>query len=123
MITGSHTLLYSDDPAATRAFFRDVLELSFIETSPGWLIFATGPSELGAHPRTWPGRDEPVAQRHVVSLTCDDLDATMAALAARGARFAGEVWEQEYGRGIEVEVPGMEPLTIYQPSYAPAWER
>ena len=30
MITAVHTLIYSDDPAATRAFFRDVLELPWV---------------------------------------------------------------------------------------------
>ncbi len=30
MITAVHTLIYSDDPAATRAFFRDVLTWPFV---------------------------------------------------------------------------------------------
>ena len=55
MITAIHTLVYSDDPDATRAFLRDVLGWPYVEhpeSSPGWLIFKTGPSELGVHP-TW----------------------------------------------------------------------
>ena len=50
MITACHTLIYSDDAAATRAFFRDVLQLPHAEdagSGTGWLIFRTGPSELG----------------------------------------------------------------------------
>ncbi|MGI8513677.1 MAG: VOC family protein, partial [Acidimicrobiia bacterium] len=49
MITSIHTLIYSDDPAATRAFLRDVLEWSWVEEpgSSGWLIFRSGPSEMG----------------------------------------------------------------------------
>jgi predicted enzyme related to lactoylglutathione lyase len=122
MITGIHTLVYSDDPPGTRAFFRDVLRWDFIETSPGWLIFHTGPSEGGVHPRTWSGQPAPAVQRHEISLTCDDLDATIAELRSRGAEFVGEIWEREYGRGLDMVVPGMDPLMIYQPSYAPAWE-
>jgi len=122
MITGIHTIVYSDDPPATRAFFRDVVGWSFIETSPGWLIFSQGPTEGGVHPRTWPGQEEPYDQRHELSFMCDDLDATMADLASRGATFEGEVWEREYGRGVELEVPGIPPVMLYQPSYAPAWE-
>jgi catechol 2,3-dioxygenase-like lactoylglutathione lyase family enzyme len=120
MITGLHTLVYSDDPPATRAFFRDVIGWPYIEPTSGWLIFGSGPSEGGVHPRTWEGRDEPYEQRHELSIVCDDLDATMADLAARGAVF-GEVWERDYGRGSYLEVPGIEPLMIYQPSYDPAW--
>ena len=52
MITAVHLLIYSDDPVATRAFFRDVLKWRFVEEehAPGWLIFKSGPSELGVHP-------------------------------------------------------------------------
>ena len=61
MITSIHTLIYSDDPAATRAFLRDVVGWPFVEDAggePGWLIFATGRSEMGVHPThtVWEGR-------------------------------------------------------------------
>ena len=53
MILACHTLIYSDDADATRAFFRDVLGFPSIDAGTGdhdWLIFQTGPSELGVHP-------------------------------------------------------------------------
>lgn len=50
MITALHTLIYADDPDRARAFFRDVLGLPGADTGGGWLIFKTGPSELGVHP-------------------------------------------------------------------------
>ncbi len=53
MITALHGLLYGDDPEAARAFFRDVLQLPGADTGGGWLIFATGPSEVGMHPASW----------------------------------------------------------------------
>ena len=56
MITSIHTLIYSDDAPATRAFLRDVLGWPFVEDAagggPGWLIFKTGRSEMGVHPTT-----------------------------------------------------------------------
>ncbi len=71
MITAVHTLIYSDDPAATRAFFKDVLRWPFVsdEASGGpgsedpasWLIFASGPSEVGVHPTASQGWS---TQRH-----------------------------------------------------------
>ena len=59
MITSLHALIYSDDPEATRAFLRDVLGWPYVEhaeSEPGWLIFKTGPSELGVHPTSGDAR-------------------------------------------------------------------
>ena len=55
MITAMHALVYSDDAAATRAFFRDVLRWPFVSDDEGceaadWLIFRSGRSEVGVHP-------------------------------------------------------------------------
>jgi catechol 2,3-dioxygenase-like lactoylglutathione lyase family enzyme len=53
MITALHTLVYAHDPDAARAFFRDSLGFPSTDTGGGWLIFKTGPSELGVHPSSW----------------------------------------------------------------------
>jgi len=83
MITAIHTLIYSDDPAATRAFLRDVLGWPFVEdvgTEPGWLIFGTGRSEMGVHPTRAEhgGQVYESARHHEVSLMCDDIATTRA---------------------------------------------
>ena len=52
MILACHTLIFSDDADATRAFFSDVLGFANVDAGTGddnWLIFRTGPSELGVH--------------------------------------------------------------------------
>lgn len=120
MITAVHTLVYADDPAAARAFVRDVLGFRAVDTGGGWLIFGTGPSELGVHPSSWgPGPADRSDQRFDVSFMCDDLEATMADLAARGATFAGDVVEEEWGRTVQLQVPGAGTMTLYQPTYDP----
>ena len=43
MITAVHTLIYSDDPAATRAFFRDVLELPWVSDADYPRLFEKDP--------------------------------------------------------------------------------
>ena len=73
MIRAIHTLVYSDDAEATRAFFRDVLGCPYVEhpeSAPGWLIWtviavgaATSLITLYALARFWNmafwrGRDE-----------------------------------------------------------------
>ena len=121
MITAVHTIVYTSDPDATRAFFRDVLEFPSIDTGGGWLIFRTGPSELGVHPNAWEhgGQTGGTDQQFEVSLICDDLPATMAALAAKGAQFAGDIEQAGWGSIARLLVPGASAMTLYQPAYAP----
>lgn len=117
VITAVHTLIYAHDPEAARAFFRDVLEFPFADTGGGWLIFQTGPSELGVHPGSWEGGS--TEQRFDISLMCDDLAATMAQLSAKGATFDGDVREEQWGSTIQLLVPGAGTMTLYQPKYTP----
>jgi hypothetical protein len=117
MIQALHTLIYAEDPQRARDFFRDVLRFPAADTGGGWLIFKTGPSELGVHPAAWPGGG--TEQQFDVSLVCDDLAATMAELSERGAEFAGDVEEQEWGITTRLKVPGAGELTLYQPKYDP----
>lgn len=137
MITAAHLLVYSDDPTATRAFFKDVLRWPFVsEGSRGdggvggegtggadpteWLIFRTGPSELGVHPTS--GESYSASRHHSVALMCDDLDATVAELTARGADVAGAAQEMGFGRGISLRVPGADDMLLYQPHHAVAYD-
>jgi len=133
MITAVHNLVYSDDAAATRAFFRDVLQWGYVTdtgTSPdatgadAWLIFGTGPSELGVHPTRGPeGSDWSAPRHHAVSLMCDDLTATMAELASRGARFTTEPADHGYGVVVMMAVPGADDIQLYEPHHTTAYDR
>lgn len=127
MITSIHTLVYSDDAPATRAFFRDVLGLPFVEdagSGEGWLIFGTGPSELGVHPTVsvWEGVEHRSPRQHLFTLMCDDLAATMAELQAKGATFASGPQDQGFGIVAMVEVPGADPIMIYEPRHSVAYD-
>ncbi len=118
MITAVHTLIYADDAEAARTFFRDVLGLPHVDTGGGWLIFRTGPSELGIHPTSdgsW-STDE----HHEISFMCDDIDATVAELSAKGAVFTRDIRDDGYGLTTMVRVPGAGELQIYQPKHPPA---
>ena len=39
MIFGAHSIIYSTNPDADRAFLRDVLKLTHVDVGHGWLIF------------------------------------------------------------------------------------
>ena len=121
MITALHSLVYADDPSAARDFFRDELRYPATDIGRGWLIFRTGPSELGVHPSAWEhgGDSGSTDQRFDLSLVCDDLPATMAELEERGAEFEGEVTEESWGMTVQLRVPGAGTVTLFQPRYEP----
>lgn len=126
MITSIHTLIYSDDAPATRAFLRDVLGWPYVEHAPsgdGWLIFGTGPSEMGVHPTqgVWEGQPYLHPRQHLVSLMCDDIHATVAELRAKGAEFQGEVQDLGFGLGISLVVPAAGEMLLYEPRHEVAY--
>ncbi|WP_256793497.1 VOC family protein [Terrabacter sp. Ter38] len=131
MITAVHNLVYSDDAPATRAFFRDVLQWPCVTDEPGadvsddaaWLIFGTGPSELGVHPTRGPeGTTWSAPRHHAISLMCDDLRSTMNELIARGAEFTTEPTNQRYGLVVMMAVPGADEIQLYEPRHATAYD-
>jgi catechol 2,3-dioxygenase-like lactoylglutathione lyase family enzyme len=108
MINGIHGLFYSPEPEATRAFFRDVLRLPFVDEGDGWLIFNLAKGEFGIHPAA------PGDTHHEVSLYTADLDATIADLRSRGADLTPVV-EADWGRHTTIRAPGGVELMLYQP--------
>ena len=126
MITSIHTLIYSDDPPATRAFLRDVIGWPFVEhaeSEPGWLIFGAGPSEMGVHPThsVWEGREYNYPRHHEISLMCDDIEATRAELERKGATFSSAITDAGYGLTALLDVPGADPIMLYQPKHPTAY--
>ena len=114
MIDGVHAIIFSDEAERLRAFFRDVLEFPSVDAGGGWLIFALPPGELACHPA------EGDSGRHELYLMCDDLEATMADLRAKGIEFRGEPENQGFGIVITMVLPGGVEMTLYQPRHATA---
>jgi predicted enzyme related to lactoylglutathione lyase len=127
MITSIHTLIYSDDAPATRAFLRDVLGWPCVEDAlgggPGWLIFKAGPSELGVHPTrsVHAGKTYESPRHHLISLMCDDIAATVAELKAKGAQFRTAVQDHGYGLVIMMVLPGADDIMLYEPKHPLAY--
>jgi len=114
MINGLHAILYANDADRVRAFLRDVLGLKSIDAGHGWLIFAAPPAELAAHPTE--AGEEP---RHQLYLMCDDLQATMQDLEAKGVE-CGAVMEARWGSVTSIQLPGGGELGLYQPKHPTA---
>ena len=110
MITGAHSIIYSQNPEADRAFLRDVLGLPNVDVGGGWLIFGLPPAEMAVHP----GEQNNV---HQLYLLCDDIDAFMADMTSRGVT-CGPVQTPRWGILTEVSLPGGGKLGVYQPRHA-----
>jgi hypothetical protein len=125
MIHGAHFLLYSKDPDADRAFFRDVLKLSSVNLGHNWLIFALPPAELAVHPT-----DSSFVQRHaehellgsVLYLMCDNLSETMDFLKGKNVNCAPAA-EAEWGIFTIVSLPSGGKIGLYQPTHPTAIAR
>jgi hypothetical protein len=122
MITGAHFLLYSKNPEADRAFFRDVLQFRAVDAGGGWLIFALPPAEMGVHPSS-----DNFVQAHaghqllgaVLYLMCDDLPSVMQSLQARNVRCS-PVMTAEWGITTTVPLPSGGEIGLYQPKHPTA---
>jgi predicted enzyme related to lactoylglutathione lyase len=53
---------------------------------------------------------------------CDDIEATVSELQAKGAQFRGPIEEREYGRVIMIIVPGADDIQLYQPTHKLAYD-
>lgn len=124
MISGTHVLLYSKNPEADRAFFRDVLKFRGVDAGGGWLIFALPPAEMGVHPA-----DGVSGQRHadheiaptVLYLMCDDLRSTVESLRANNVACT-EIETEDWGIRTTFRLPSGAEVGLYQPTHPTAIE-
>jgi catechol 2,3-dioxygenase-like lactoylglutathione lyase family enzyme len=108
MIFGAHVIVSSRDATADRAFFRDVLGFSHVDAGHDWLIFALPPAEVAVHPAEEAG--------HELYFMCDDLNAEIAALAAKGVQCS-KVEEARWGSVTKIRLPGGSDIGLYQPKH------
>jgi catechol 2,3-dioxygenase-like lactoylglutathione lyase family enzyme len=110
MIMGSHVIVYSRDAEADRAFFADVLGQPHVDAGGGWLIFKLPSAELAVHPSDR-------STGHELYFMCDDLEATMSELRAKGVDFTHDVSEERWGRLTRFRLPGGGEVGMYEPRH------
>jgi catechol 2,3-dioxygenase-like lactoylglutathione lyase family enzyme len=115
MIAGAHIIVYSKDPEADRAFFRDILNFSSVDAGHGWLIFALPPAEAAFHPSE-------KNDVHELYLMCDDIKATMESLKEKKVK-CGPVTEERWGTLTTISLPGGGKIGLYQPKHPTAISR
>ena len=112
MITGVHTMFYTSEPEAMRAFLRDKLGFKGTDVGGGWLIFDMPQAEMGCHPAK-----NVQAQKSgtpYISFYCDDIEQTVKELTLRGVEFTDGVKDVGYGLVTRFKVPGGFDVELFQ---------
>ncbi len=116
MITGVHTMFYSSQPDALRAFIRDKLGFnSYTDVGEGWLIFNLPQADMGCHPAE--SEDGKQSGTPYISFYCDDINETVKELSGRGVEFTDAISDQGYGLVTHFKMPGDFEVQLYQPKY------
>ena len=115
MIRGVHTMFYSSEPEAFRAFLRDKLGFPYTDVGGGWLIFDLPEADMGCHPTE--GKDDVPSGTPHISFYCDDIEQTVAELKGRGVEFTEGIADHGYGLVTHFRMPGDMEVQLYQPRY------
>ena len=105
-----HAIVFSPEAEKVREFFADVLGLPSVDAGGGWPIFALPPAELAVHPAEGQSRQQ-------LYLMCDDIQATLAELGARGAEVTQDVCDQGWGLLAAIRMPDGSEFPIYEPRH------
>jgi catechol 2,3-dioxygenase-like lactoylglutathione lyase family enzyme len=111
MITGAHVILFTPEADAVRDVFRDALGWKHVDAGDGWLIFALPPAEVAVHPSDG-------STQHELYFTCDDLDATIDELRAKGIEIRSDSDDRGWGIATTMVLPGGVDVTLYEPRHA-----
>jgi catechol 2,3-dioxygenase-like lactoylglutathione lyase family enzyme len=122
MLTGAHVLIYSDNPEADRAFFRDVLGFRAVDAGGGWLIFGLPPAEAAFHPVENGEKRQLQHGGHkllgaVLYLMCDDVRSQIKELQARNI-ICSALEEEPWGLQTSFRLPSGGEIGLYQPKHA-----
>jgi catechol 2,3-dioxygenase-like lactoylglutathione lyase family enzyme len=116
MIRGVHTMFYSSQPEALRAFLRDKLGFPFTDVGGGWLIFDLPEADMGCHPAD--KDDGAPSGTHHISFYCDNIEKTVTELKARGVEFVDGIADRGYGLVTHFKMPGDFQVQLYEPRYS-----
>jgi hypothetical protein len=110
MITGAHTVIYSTNAEADRAFFRDIIKLPNVDAGDGWLIFGLPPGEVAVHPSE-------KNDMHEFFLMCEDMNEFLAEMRKHDVAYEPAM-DLSYGRLAYITLPGGGKLGVYEPRHA-----
>ncbi len=117
MIKGAHTMFYTSEPEALRAFLRDKLGFPHTDVGGGWLIFDLPEADMGCHPSDESGEHGKSNGTHDISFYCDDIEKTVEEMKGKGVIFDGVITDEGFGKVIRFIMPGDLRVQLYEPFY------
>lgn len=107
------TVYFVDDWEKSVAFYRDTLGLRPLHVGEEWAEFQVGAQgRVALHPKRGAHGDRAMH----VSLEVKDIDETLAALVARGARVLEPVRRQAFGALAAIQDPSGNVIGLYEPA-------
>ena len=103
---GDHSINFSTNPEADRAFFKNLLRLDHVDVCGGWLIVSLPPSGVAFHPS-----DE--NDHHELYLMVDDVRPFIAKMN-RHAVACSAVQTEPWGHLTHVALPGGARVRVYE---------
>jgi len=110
MINGAHSIIYSKDAEADRAFLRDVLKLTNVDVGHGWLIFGLPPAEIAVHPSEENDKQE-------FYFIVEDIEIFISAMKDHNI-VCDPIKDEGWGLLTNLALPGGGKLGVYQPKHA-----
>jgi predicted enzyme related to lactoylglutathione lyase len=92
-----------------------VLGFPGVDAGGGWLIFKLPPAEVAVHPAEGDAG-------HELYLMCDDIEKTLAELAAKGVEMARPVSDEGWGLLASIKLPSGAELSLYEPRHPVAYD-
>ncbi len=110
MISGAHVIIYTTNPEADRAFFKDVLKFKSVDVGDGWLIFGLPPSEVAFHPDSENNSQE-------FYLMTDNVRDFVSIMKSQNINCS-TIQDQGWGLITQLTLPGGGSLGVYEPRHA-----
>jgi len=109
MLIGAHSIIYSKNANADRAFFRDVLQLAHVDAGDGWLIFTLPPAEIAVHPADFNDSQE-------LYLMVQDIERFVGQMREHKIACT-QVEAHDWGLVTRMTLPGGGRIGVYQPRH------
>lgn len=109
MIIGAHCIVYSRNPEADRAFFRDILCMPNADSGDDWPAFRLQPSELAVH-------SSDRNHVHEIYLMCDDI-IEITRLLDNSAVPHSSIEKHSWGKLLRLTLPGGGTIGVYEPAH------
>jgi len=109
MITGAHSIIYSDQPEADRKFLQEILGLPYVDVGRGWLIFGLPPAEIAVHPGESNDRQE-------LYFMCENIIEFVSHMDEHNIK-CDVIEDQGWGMLTRIRLPGGGKIGVYQPRH------